>query len=184
MRTPRSVRTPRSICHMLQHACKPYSMPPSRVLSPCPGHHTLAVQIRVSCPAVHSSLFTPPISDREAACLAAAHKVALLQPGDLFVFSGGNAHLALSVCCTHGCPRHWIYENGWAAARAHSIHQSAWPISPIPNHHHHRHQHHRRHPTPANLTSTPQPPSPSSVLRLPPPISHLPSPIPAPPPIV
>lgn len=43
------------------------------------------------------SLFVPPISEKEAACLERAAQVALLGPGDVVVFSGGNAHMALSV---------------------------------------------------------------------------------------
>ena len=43
------------------------------------------------------TLFTPPLTKSETECIAAAHKVALLLPGDVVIFSGGNAHLALSV---------------------------------------------------------------------------------------
>lgn len=43
------------------------------------------------------SLFVPPLSASESACLERATSVALLGPGDVVVFSGGNAHMALSV---------------------------------------------------------------------------------------
>ena len=42
-------------------------------------------------------LFTPPLQPAEEAALAAACKVALLTPGDVVLFSGANAHMALSV---------------------------------------------------------------------------------------
>jgi len=42
-------------------------------------------------------LFVPPLAADEVAALESAHKVALLGPGDIVVFSGGNAHMALSV---------------------------------------------------------------------------------------
>lgn len=42
------------------------------------------------------SLFTPPLSEAENAALESAAQVALLGPGDIVVFSGGNAHMALS----------------------------------------------------------------------------------------
>jgi len=42
-------------------------------------------------------LFVPPIADSEIRALASASRVALLQEGDVVIFSGGNAHTALSV---------------------------------------------------------------------------------------
>ena len=44
----------------------------------------------------HYTLFTPPLAG-EAEALEAAAKVALLLPGDCVLFSGGNAHMAMSV---------------------------------------------------------------------------------------
>jgi len=43
------------------------------------------------------SLFSPPLSEAERAALLGARSVALVCPGDVFVFSGGNAHMALSI---------------------------------------------------------------------------------------
>lgn len=43
------------------------------------------------------ALFVPPLSASEAAALEEACCVALLGPGDVVIFSGGNAHMALSV---------------------------------------------------------------------------------------
>ena len=45
----------------------------------------------------HYTLFTPPLGAGEAEALEAAAKVALLLPGDCVLFSGGNAHMAMSV---------------------------------------------------------------------------------------
>jgi len=42
-------------------------------------------------------LFVPPLAADETAAVASALKVALLGPGDVVVFSGANAHMALSV---------------------------------------------------------------------------------------
>jgi len=42
-------------------------------------------------------LFVPPLSPSEASALQSAARVALVRAGDLFIFSGGNAHMALSV---------------------------------------------------------------------------------------
>ena len=42
-------------------------------------------------------LFAPPLGPSETAALESAHKVALLRAGDIVIFSGGNAHMALSV---------------------------------------------------------------------------------------
>ena len=42
-------------------------------------------------------LFVPPLSPAETEALQSAARVALVRAGDLFVFSGGNAHMALSV---------------------------------------------------------------------------------------
>jgi hypothetical protein len=45
----------------------------------------------------HYDLFASPLDRQEARAMAAAAQVALLAPGDVCVFSGGNAHMALSV---------------------------------------------------------------------------------------
>mmetsp|Transcript_35141 Transcript_35141/g.92266 ORF Transcript_35141/g.92266 Transcript_35141/m.92266 type:complete len:243 (-) Transcript_35141:297-1025(-) len=45
----------------------------------------------------HYSLFVPPLSRAEDLALEQAACVALLAPGDVVIFSGGNAHMALSV---------------------------------------------------------------------------------------
>lgn len=42
-------------------------------------------------------LFAPPVSRAEGCALERCAKVALLQAGDVVLFSGGNAHMALSV---------------------------------------------------------------------------------------
>ena len=42
-------------------------------------------------------LFAPPLSRSEGAAIERCCKVALLQAGDIVLFSGGNAHMALSV---------------------------------------------------------------------------------------
>lgn len=46
------------------------------------------------------ALFIPPLSADESRALEAAAQVALLGPGDCVLFSGGNAHMALSVSQT------------------------------------------------------------------------------------
>lgn len=43
------------------------------------------------------TLFVPPLSRKEETALEQAKCVALLGPGDIVAFSGGNAHMALSV---------------------------------------------------------------------------------------
>ena len=43
------------------------------------------------------TLFVPPLSEGEQRAIARASKVALLGPGDVVIFHGGNAHMALSV---------------------------------------------------------------------------------------
>ena len=43
------------------------------------------------------SLFVPPLSTAETEAISRAVQVALLGPGDLVVFSGGNAHMAMSI---------------------------------------------------------------------------------------
>ena len=45
----------------------------------------------------HYRLFLPPLRPSEAQALEACCSVALLGPGDVVVFHGGNAHMALSV---------------------------------------------------------------------------------------
>jgi len=42
-------------------------------------------------------LFVPPLAESEARALEGACRVALLQPRDVVIFSGGNAHMALSI---------------------------------------------------------------------------------------
>ena len=43
------------------------------------------------------TLFLPPLLPSQSAALRRARQVALVGPGDVFVFSGANAHMALSV---------------------------------------------------------------------------------------
>ena len=45
----------------------------------------------------HYNLFIPPLQPNESRALEQAAQVALLGPGDVVLFSGGNAHMAVSV---------------------------------------------------------------------------------------
>jgi len=47
--------------------------------------------------ALNYTLFTPPLREAERAALFRACCVALVRPGDAFVFSGANAHMAISL---------------------------------------------------------------------------------------
>lgn len=46
---------------------------------------------------LHKRILRPPFTADDRAILASAHRVALVGPGDMFVFSGANAHMTLGV---------------------------------------------------------------------------------------
>jgi len=47
--------------------------------------------------AKYKTIMKPPFSAEEKRVLSNAHKVALVGPGDIFLFSGANAHMTLGV---------------------------------------------------------------------------------------